>query len=96
MTTCRNFTFTRHAITQMFERSISIEAVKSVVLKGEVIQSYLDDKPYPSFLILGYVDKRPLHVVVANEKSVGECIIVTAYQPSEKVWEDDFKTRTKK
>lgn len=93
MESCKTFTFTRHAIMQMFERDISIKTVKTVVTKGEVIQSYSNDKPYPSSLILGFIKKRPIHVVMAKDDKTGECIIVTAYQPSEKIWKSNFKTR---
>jgi len=92
---CAFFSFTRHAVMQMFERDISIDDVKMVAKEGEIIQSYADDKPYPSFLILGFINKRPIHVVIASDKTLGECIVVTAYQPSAKVWENDFKTRIK-
>ncbi|MCC5904624.1 MAG: DUF4258 domain-containing protein [Balneolaceae bacterium] len=92
---CTFFTFTRHAVMQMFEREISVDDVKKVVTEGEIIQSYPNDKPYPSVLILGFINKRPIHTVVASEQTLGECIIVTAYQPSAKVWEDDFKKRIK-
>jgi len=42
---CESFEFTRHAVQKMFERDISITIVKQVVKKGEVIQSYPNDKP---------------------------------------------------
>jgi hypothetical protein len=38
----------------MFERNISDEVVEKVIKNGKIIKEYLDDKPYPSFLILGY------------------------------------------
>jgi hypothetical protein len=38
----------------MFERNISDEVVEKVIKNGKIIEEYLDDKPYPSFLILGY------------------------------------------
>ena len=38
----------------MFERGIGKEAVIEVIRTGEVIVSYPDDYPYPSFLMLYY------------------------------------------
>jgi hypothetical protein len=38
----------------MFERRITAEDVRAVVADGEVIQSYPEDKPYPSRLVLGW------------------------------------------
>ena len=44
----------------MFERSINRDDVRHVIDNGEVIREYLDDKPFPSRLILGWREKRPL------------------------------------
>ena len=93
MISCKTYSFTRHAVLQMFERKISVNDVKSVVKKGEIIQSYPDDKPYPSFLILAHINKRPIHVVLAVDTNVENCTIVTAYEPSSKLWNHNFKTR---
>ncbi len=35
----------RHALEKMMERSISRRAVKEVLLRGEIIENYPDDKP---------------------------------------------------
>jgi len=77
----------------MFERGIRPEDVQSVVSAGEIIESYPDDIPYPSMLLLGRVLKRPLHVVVAQDSATGECYVVTAYEPEADLWGNDFKTR---
>ncbi len=45
----------RHALEKMMERSISRRAVKEVLLRGEIIENYPDDKPYPSALFLGWI-----------------------------------------
>ena len=52
--------FRVHAIRKMFERSINRDDVRHVIDNGEVIREYLDDKPFPSRLILGWREKRPL------------------------------------
>jgi len=46
----------------MFERDITEEAIKVVLQDGSVIQEYVDDKPYPSYLVRGEHEKCPLHV----------------------------------
>jgi hypothetical protein len=79
----------------MFKRSISVDNVVTIIEMGDIIQEYPDDKPYPSCLILGYLNQRPLHVVVAKVDSENRCIIVTAYQPSIDIWNADFKTKKK-
>ncbi len=41
------FIYRVHAIERMFQRDISEEAVELVVKNGEIIEEYLDDKPFP-------------------------------------------------
>ena len=92
---CQNIVFSDHAISQMFKRNISVDDVMSIIERGEVIQEYPDDKPYPSLLLLGYTNLRALHIVLAKEKLENRCIIVTAYEPSTDIWNPDYKTRKK-
>lgn len=66
--------------------------VEEVIMKGETIAEYPDDKPYPSILRLAFVDERPIHIVVAQD-ALSECFVVTAYEPSVFIWEADFKTK---
>jgi len=56
-----------HAIERMFQRDIYEHQVEEVVERGEIIESYVEDKPYPSFLVLGYCDGLALHVVYAKD-----------------------------
>jgi len=64
-----------------------------VIRLGEVIPEYLDDDPFPSRLLLGFVRNRPLHVVVALESSSKNCYVITAYDPNPHLWDEDFKRR---
>jgi hypothetical protein len=88
--------FRIHAIQRMFERQIGAEDVRAVLEKGETIESYLDDVPYPSRLVLGWLDERPVHVVVADNSQDDELIIVTVYEPDPVQWESEFKSRRKR
>ncbi len=87
--------FRLHAIQRMFQRSIETQDVRSVIESGETIESYPDDTPYPSRLILGWRGKRPIHIVVADNITNGEVIVVTVYVPDPTQWEDDFRQRRK-
>ena len=91
-----HFLFRLHAIRRMFERRISEADVKKVVQTGAVIENYPEDTPYPSKLMLGWCESRPLHIVVAENKAEQEIIIVTVYEPSLDFWEADFKRRKQK
>jgi len=91
-----NFIYRVHAIERMFQRDISEYIVQETVINGEIIEEYLDDKPYPSFLALTFEDndlKKPIHVVYA--KNGDDIIIITAYKPSKLKWENNYKTRVK-
>ncbi|MBI4356627.1 MAG: DUF4258 domain-containing protein [Gammaproteobacteria bacterium] len=90
---CRNFIFSGHAVRRIFARDLRHKDVKDVIKNGAVIAEYWDDKLYPSFLILGFVNKQPLHVVVAKDKKNNTCYVVTAYTPNLNIWEKNFKVR---
>jgi hypothetical protein len=85
--------FSGHAIRQMFARAVSVEDVAGVVRDGEIIKEYPDDKPYPSFLVLGFVRGSAVHVVVALDGGTMTAIVITAYPPDERLWSDDFRRR---
>jgi hypothetical protein len=90
---CKYLNFTGHAIQQMFQRKITKNDVRKVVNHGEVILEYPDDKPFPSMLILGFIKKKPVHVVFAYDSLSETGYVITAYVPDSKLWEEDFKRR---
>ncbi len=90
---CERTVFSGHAIQRMFERGVGIDAVNSVVSSGDIVADYPDDSPYPSRLLLGFVEGRPLHVVVGWDALSGTCIIVTAYEPQPERWDLGFRKR---
>jgi hypothetical protein len=77
----------------MFQRKISVADVRNVVERGEIIESYPDDSPNPSRLILGWIGSRPLHVVVADSTATGEIVVITAYEPDPASWIENFRRR---
>ncbi|MDO9167768.1 MAG: DUF4258 domain-containing protein [Methylobacter sp.] len=100
--------YRKHAIVRMFERGISdddctdaggrathgavAEDIREILTTGDIIASYPDDRPYPSQLLLGWIDNKPMHVLTA-ETDNGEIIIITAYHPEPTLWEDNFTRR---
>ena len=89
----QRITFRAHAIQRMFERQIAETDVVRVLTTGEVIEDYPADYPYPSRLMLGWSEGRPIHVVAAEDRAASETIIITAYEPDDKEWQPDFKRR---
>jgi len=79
----------------MFERELSETMVVAAVRQGEIITAYPDDTPYPSWLMLWFHEGFPIHVVVARNLENGSCYIITAYIPSERLWDKAFKEREK-
>jgi hypothetical protein len=55
--------------------------------------SYPDDAPFPSALVLGFDEGRPVHGVVARDAGTGLGHVVTVYHPDPEVWGTDLKTR---
>lgn len=82
--------FTGHARRRIDERKILINEIEKVILIGEIIEIYPNDKPYPSCLILGYVrNNEPLYVLCA----LGELVtIVTVHWFDPEKW-INHKTR---
>jgi len=75
------------------EREISRDGVKRILLNGELIEDYPDDKPFPSALFFGLLEEKPLHVVAALDEESGTCFIITAYYPDEEHFGPDFRAR---
>jgi hypothetical protein len=85
--------FRQHAIQRMATRDIKPDEVRAVIAHGTVIARYDDDTPYPSRLMLGWINGRPLHVVAADNDDDGETIIITAYVPDPDLWDEDFRSK---
>jgi len=82
-----------HALERMMKRGISREIVKQVLLEGEMIEDYPDDKPFPTALFLGLFEGKPFHVVIALDSLSGYCFVITVYRPDLNHFEPDYKTR---
>jgi hypothetical protein len=85
----------KHSLERMMERSITRSDVKDVLLIGEIIEEYPEDKPFPSALFLGWVNDVPLHVVASVDSAGKFCFIITAYIPDLTHFDPNFKTRKK-
>ena len=62
-------------------------------MKGEVIEDYPQNTPFPSCLILEWVKGKPYHVVASLDETIGMGYIITAYEPSLDKFQSDFRTR---
>ena len=79
-----------HARVRMFERNVSTDELLTVIAHGEIIETYPDDEPCPSALILGFINHTVYHVVVAF--CTDHLRVVTIYIPEEGKW-TEYRTR---
>ena len=77
------------------ERRIGAREIEAAVEAGDIIEEYPDDPRGASCLILGLIGKTPLHVL-CGRLDAEEILIITAYEPDPREWENDWRTRTKR
>lgn len=84
------YRITGHCQRRCDSRGISLNEIKEAIAKGKLIETYPEDSPYPSCLILGYVrNDKPLYVLCA----LGEIVhIITVHWLDPVKWLDP-KTR---
>jgi hypothetical protein len=58
-----------------------------------VIEDYANDLPYPSRLILGWSERRPIHIVAAYDAVDQTEIVITVYEPDPTQWDKAFRRR---
>jgi len=61
----------------------------------EVIESYPDDKYFPSYLVLAWHGNDVFHVLFAIDTDNNNVRVVTVYRPNSEIWQNDMKTRRK-
>lgn len=89
--------YSGHARREMREEEfgpVSDQEVYEAICGGEVVETYLDDRPYPSVLIFRMTAlDRPLHVVCAYNGEEDRAVIVTVYEPDPERWENHKNRR---
>lgn len=90
--------YTQHARQEMrLEEfgAIREQEVFEAVHRGEIIERYDDDEPYPSVLVYGRTERdRPIHVVCAHAAEDDRVIVITVYEPDPARWIDYRRRRT--
>jgi len=87
-----DYRLTIHAFERCVERNVFPDELKDVILSGEIIENYPEDKYVPSCLIHGTSETgKILHV----QCSIDPVWIVTVYDPTLKPeeWDESFKRR---
>ena len=89
----RRLIISRHAADEMRKDGIRLADVKLVMEHEQVIETYSDDVPYPSRLVLGWPRRKAVHIVAADIPSSHETVIITVYRPDPLLWEHGFRRR---
>ena len=91
------YLYSQHARAEMEREEfgeIIDQEVYEAALNGKIIETYSEDKPYPSCPIYEKISQgRPLHIVCALAEDVDRVIIITVYQPREERWVDFERRR---
>jgi hypothetical protein len=90
----RSIVLRLHASKRMLQRGILLADVEHVLAHGEEIETYPDDTPFPSRLLLGFPGDRALHVVAADEPGTQVTYIITVYYPAPDQWDANYRRRT--
>jgi hypothetical protein len=87
---------TDHADEEAVRDQLAVDEIYFSVMHGEIIESYPNDKPYPSCLAMGrnFADE-PIHSVWAYNSGNGWAVLITVYRPDPARWIDG-KVRVKK
>jgi len=84
---------TDHADEEAFDDQLKYEEIYFSVIHGEIIENYLNDRPYPSCLVFGRnFSGEPIHSVWAYNEDNSWAVLVTVYRPDPKKWKN-YKKR---
>ena len=74
-------------------RFIPRKAILDAAESYEIVEAYLGDKYFPSYLVLGRSAGEAFHVLFAADVEGDIVRVGTAYRPSADEWERNLKTR---
>ncbi len=88
-----DYLLTGHAREEMMEDNLTLAEIVASVRRGEIIEDYPTDFPFPSSLIFGTSQKNdPIHSVWAYDERSELAILITVYRPDPGRWVE-FRTR---
>ena len=88
--------YSLHGAERRVEHDYTHAHVRAALRDGEIIEQYEDTGRGPSYLLLHWIDNRPLHVVAADKAKEEKTVVVTLYDPQTRAdkWTDDYRRRT--
>jgi len=85
--------WTYHVNMRLMKRSISRTLILDSVDNFVLIESYPEDKYFPSYLIWSTIQDIIFHILFAVDANEGNVRVVTAYKPDPDRWMDNMKRR---
>ncbi|AGX86285.1 DUF4258 domain-containing protein [Candidatus Symbiobacter mobilis] len=86
---------TDHADEEAVNDDLAFDEIYYSVIKGEIIEDYPNDRPYPSCLVFGKnFTGEPIHSVWGYNPDNLWVVLLTVYRPDPKRW-IDWKIRVK-
>ena len=86
---------TDHADEEAHSDKLTFDEIFASVQKGEIIEDYLTDQPFPSCLVFGMnLNKEPIHSVWAYNRQNKWTVLITVYRPAPERWIDWKERRT--
>ena len=85
---------TDHADEEAQADGLKMDEIYFSVIQGEIIESYISDKPFPSCLIYGQSfagDK--IHSVWAYDEKSRRAVLITVYRPDPQRWGNGRRRR---
>ena len=90
------YEFSIHAQQERLEEDLDATDTEDAIAHGEILEEYPNDPRGESCLILGYVQRRPIHAVVgwATRRHDADkwLRVITVYSPRPPKW-NDSRTR---
>lgn len=88
---------TDHADEESLADKLTFDEIFFTVFRGEVIEDYPEDKPYPSCLIYGDTfTGEPVHSVWAYNETNRWAVLITVYRPDPDRWIEWRRRRPKR
>jgi len=85
---------TDHADEEAQDDKLSYDEILFSTTQGEIIELYLEDRPFPSCLVYGCTfGGEPVHSVWAYNEQTRWAVLITVYRPDPERWFDWRKRR---
>ena len=85
-----------HAINKLRVEGLRKAEVEELLKECIIIEDYpTQTRPLPDCLVLGFLDRDPVHAVVAIDSDFDRIFVVTVYRPTPERWKDDWEKRKK-